>query len=129
SFVGNMQSTPIVAQCHRTAARYRSLQRTDHPGSRDTAFNRNPKGLEELSNQRRRVALFECGFGMGVNAMPPLGHLTVKLGDPIDDRHKSYPQIFWLPQPGDGISALSTWLARAKCSCRSARRPYMVIYR
>ena len=31
--------------------------------------------------------LFEGGFRMGVNIMPPLGHFLVEFGNPVDDRH------------------------------------------
>ena len=56
----DVQGIHVGAQCHRTAARHRPLEGADHSRSRDAAFDRDAKGLEELSNQRRRVALFEC---------------------------------------------------------------------
>jgi len=89
--LGDMQSIHIGAQCHRSVARHRSLQDADHTRSRNTAIDRDAKGLEKPGNQRRRVVFLECGFRMGVNPMPPLGHLGVKISDPIDDRHRSDP--------------------------------------
>jgi hypothetical protein len=87
----DMQSIHVGTQCHRTAARHRSLQGADHPRSRDTAFDRDAEGFEELRNQLRSLVLFERGFRMGMNPLPPLGHLRVKIGDPVDDRHRSDP--------------------------------------
>jgi hypothetical protein len=86
-FFFDMQSIHIGTQRNRSVARDRPFEGADHPGSRNTAIDRDPKGLEELGNQCRSIVLFKRGFRMGVNPMPPVSHLPVKISDPIDDRH------------------------------------------
>src|SRR5271169_3080 len=93
----DVQRVHIRAKRDRTIARQRAFERADDAGPGDTAIDRNAKRFQEPGDQFRRLMLFEGGLGMRMDAVAPLGHFVMKLGNPIDDRHdpQSSTKIPW----------------------------------
>ena len=82
-----VQCIHIGAQRDRTVAGQRAFECADDAGPGNAPIDRNAKRFEETGHQFCRLVLFEGGLGMGVDQVPPLRHLGVKLGDTIDYRH------------------------------------------
>lgn len=76
----NRQGIQVSTQRDRPVARYQSLERTDHPGAGDATLDRDAEGFEQFGNQRGGLVLFERDLRMGMDALPPLRHLGMKLG-------------------------------------------------
>jgi hypothetical protein len=83
----DVQRIHIGAQSDRTIAGLRAFERADDAGPGDTAIDGNAERFEEAGDQFRRLMLLEGGLGMRVDLTPPLRHLGMKLGNPIDNWH------------------------------------------
>jgi hypothetical protein len=84
------QRVHVGAQCNCATARRRSVECSDHAGSGKAALDCDAKGLEQLRNQLRGPVFLEGDLGTGMNTPTPFGHLGMKFGDPIDDRHQPF---------------------------------------
>ena len=112
----DVQRIHIGAKRDCTIAGQHAFERADDASPGDTAIDRNAKRFEEPGDQFRRLVLFEGGLGMRVDLVPPLRHLGMKFGDPIDNRHDPHP-----PDSSLKVDKLRTTLSTAPMSLVSNR--------
>jgi hypothetical protein len=81
------QGIHVGAQRDCAVAWHGSVEGADDTRSGNAALDGYAEGLQELRDQFGCLVLLVGSLRVGMDSMPPLSHLGVEIGDPIDDRH------------------------------------------
>ena len=82
----DMQRVEIGAQADGVAAAA-VTEHADDPGLRQSSVHFEPERFEPFGDERGGRRLFECGFGVGVDMVPPFLHLGDDRGNFGRDVH------------------------------------------